>query len=298
MQMFTGSMPALVTPMRNSGDIDWEALAGLIEWHIQEGTDALVAMGTTGESATMNHTEHGAVIGFVVDRVNKRIPVIAGTGSNCTDEAIAMSQDAHKRGADALLQVVPYYNRPSQEGLVQHFSAIAQAVDLPQLLYNVPTRTGLDMATETALRLAEIGNIVGIKEAGGDAERWQSYGARADFAFISGEDANNLSMMRSGACGVISVTANVAPKLMCQFCRAANSGDWDLAESLHEQLLPLHAAIFCEPSPAPAKWALNYMGAVQDELRLPLVPLAEEANKAKMRSVLAQLGIEANQLKR
>ena len=295
MQMFTGSMPALVTPMRNQGDIDWEALSELIEWHIQEGTDALVAMGTTGESATMNHTEHGAVIGFVVDRVNKRIPVIAGTGSNCTDEAIAMSQDAQKRGADALLQVVPYYNRPSQEGLFRHFSAIAEAVSLPHLLYNVPPRTGSDLATETALRLAEIDNIVGIKEAGGDAERWRIYGERADFAFISGEDANNLAMMRLGACGLISVTANVAPKLMSKFCRAANSGDWQQAERLHEQLMPLHKAIFCEASPAPAKWALSYMGVMQHELRLPLVPLSD-AGQNTLRPVLEQLGIGANQL--
>ena len=295
MQMFTGSMPALVTPMRNQGEIDWEALSGLIEWHIQEGTDALVAMGTTGECATMNHTEHGAVIGFVVDRVNKRIPVIAGTGSNCTDEAIAMSQDAQKRGADALLQVVPYYNRPSQEGLVQHFSAIAEAVALPQLLYNVPTRTSLDLATKTTLRLAEIDNIVGIKEAGGDAERWRSYGELENFAFISGEDANNLAMMQLGACGLISVTANVAPKLMSQFCHAANSGDWQQAQRLHEQLMPLHKAIFCEASPAPAKWALSYMGAIQHELRLPLVPLSD-AGQATLRPVLEQLGIGANLL--
>ena len=292
MEMFTGSMPALVTPMRNQGEIDWEALSELIEWHIQEGTDALVAMGTTGESATMNHTEHGAVIGFVVDRVSKRIPVIAGTGSNCTSEAIDMSQDAQKRGADALLQVVPYYNRPSQEGLLQHFNAIAEAVALPHLLYNVPTRTGLDLATDTAMRLAEIDNIVGIKEAGGDEQRWRSYGEREDFAFISGDDANNFAMMQLGACGLISVTANVAPKLMSQFCRAANSGDWQQAESLHQQLLPLHQAIFCEASPAPAKWALSHMGLIQNELRLPMIPLSD-AGQRTLSLVLEQLGISA-----
>ena len=290
MNIFTGSMPAVVTPMQADGTVDWDALADLIEWHIDQGTDALVTVGTTGESATLNHGEHGAVIGFVVDRVRKRIPVIAGTGSNSTDEATELSLDAQKRGADALLQVVPYYNRPSQEGLYQHFQTLANAVALPHLLYNVPTRTGLDMATETTVRLAEIDNIVGIKEAGGDEQRWRTYGELDDFAFVCGEDANNYPMMRLGACGIISVSANVAPKLLSEFCSAANSGDWPLAQQLHQRLAPLHKVMFCEPSPAAPKWALSHMGLINNNLRLPMLPLSPEAQQQVL-AVLQQLAI-------
>ena len=290
MNIFTGSMPAVVTPMQADSTVDWDALADLIEWHIDQGTDALVTVGTTGESATLNHGEHGAVIGFVVDRVRKRIPVIAGTGSNSTDEATELSLDAQKRGADALLQVVPYYNRPSQEGLYQHFQTLANAVALPHLLYNVPTRTGLDMATETTMRLAEIDNIAGIKEAGGDEQRWRTYGELDDFAFVCGEDANNYNMMRLGACGIISVSANVAPKLLSEFCAAANAGDWQLAQQLHQLLSPLHEVVFCEPSPAAPKWALSHMGLIANNLRLPMLPLSPDGQQ-RVLAVLEQLEI-------
>ena len=290
MNIFTGSMPAVVTPMQADGTVDWDALADLIEWHIDQGTDALVTVGTTGESATLNHGEHGTVIGFVVDRVRKRIPVIAGTGSNSTDEATELSRDAQKRGADALLQVVPYYNRPSQEGLYRHFQTLANAVALPHLLYNVPTRTGLDMATETTVRLAEIDNIAGIKEAGGDEQRWRTYGELDDFAFVCGEDANNYNMMRLGACGIISVSANVAPKLLSEFCAAANAGDWPLAQQLHQLLAPLHEAVFCEPSPAAPKWALSHMGLIANNLRLPMLPLSPDGQQ-RVLAVLEQLEI-------
>ena len=295
MSSFAGSIPAIITPMDAAGKVDWESFAQLIEWHIAQGSDAIVAVGTTGESATLSHAEHGAVIGFVVDRVNKRVPVIAGAGSNSTAEAIDLSRDAQKRGADALLQVVPYYNRPSQQGLYRHFRALAEAVALPQILYNVPRRTGLDLETETTVELAKIDNIVGVKEAGGDQERWEVYGSLEDFSFLSGEDPNLLAMLRCGASGIISVTANVAPALMSEFCRLGNAGDWQSAEPLHQRLLPLHQALFCEPSPAAPKWALQRMGLIaSDAVRMPMLALSAEGQQ-QLLPVLQQLGLSNQQ---
>ena len=280
--MLTGSIVALVTPMRDNGDIDWVALDSLIEWHIESGTHGIVPMGTTGESATLDTDEHLQVIKRTIEVVAKRIPVIAGTGSNSTAEAIHQTQEAQALGADACLLVTPYYNRPTQEGLYQHYKAISQATTVPIVLYNVPPRTGCDMQAETVARLANFSNIVGIKDACGDATRITAIKgaltglAQDEFFLLSGEDAQTLEMMTLGAVGTISVTANVLPELMSQFCASYLSGDHSQARSLDTRLQPVHNALFLESSPTPTKWILSELGRMQGGIRLPLIPLSAQ----------------------
>ncbi|WP_415903398.1 4-hydroxy-tetrahydrodipicolinate synthase [Neptuniibacter sp. QD29_5] len=276
--MITGSIVALVTPMLSNGDVDWDSLDKLVDWHLDKGTDSIVAVGTTGESATLNCDEHCQVIKRVVDRVAGRIPVIAGTGANSTSEAIELTAEAKNAGADACLLVTPYYNKPTQEGLYQHYKAIAEAVDIPQILYNVPGRTACDMQTETVLRLAEISNIVGVKEATGDVPRGIDLISRApaDFAVYSGDDATAVELMLEGGKGNISVTANVAPAEMAEMCSLAMSGKAEEARTLNNSLMPLHEKLFVEANPIPVKWALAEMGYMGLGIRLPLTVLADE----------------------
>jgi 4-hydroxy-tetrahydrodipicolinate synthase len=268
-------------------DVDWEALERLVEWHIDQQTHALVAVGTTGESATLSVEEHSRVIKFMVDISQGRIPVIAGTGANCTREAIELTEAAKKAGADACLLVTPYYNKPTQEGLYQHYKAIAQAVDIDQILYNVPSRTACDMLPETALRLSEISNIVGIKEATGDLDRgaWLIDNAPKDFAIYSGDDHTARELMLLGGHGDISVTANVAPKEMSRMCEAAINGDAEQALDIDKQLLGLHDAMFVESNPIPVKWAVSQLGLINDAIRLPLTQLSK-ANQVKVLQAL------------
>ena len=276
--MLTGSMVAMVTPMNEEGAVDWSALEGLVEHHISQGTDGIVSVGTTGESATLDHEEHGEVITRTVKVVAGRIPVIGGTGANSTTEAIALTQRAVDAGVDACLLVVPYYNKPPQEGLYQHFKAIAEAVAIPQILYNVPGRTAVDMHNDTTVRLTEIDNIVAIKDATNDLDRGRDLIARcpSDFAIYSGEDGSACELMLAGGKGTISVTANVAPQLMHRMCQAAVSGDVEQARALNDQLADLHIAMFLESNPIPAKWALKQQGLIGGGIRLPLVPLSEQ----------------------
>ena len=281
-KMITGSIVALVTPMQSgSMTVDWAALEVLIEWHVEQGTDAIVAVGTTGESATLNVSEHGKVIEFVVDKVCGRIPVIAGTGANSTSEAIELTQTAKKVGADACLLVTPYYNKPTQQGLFEHYKAIATAVDIDQVLYNVPGRTACDMVPDTVARLSRFRNIVGIKEATGDVSRLDELKASCapDFAFYSGDDATARQFMVKGGHGNISVTANVAPKLMSEMCAAALRGDSNRAEEIDLNLNLLHSALFVEANPIPVKWAVSQMGMMENVLRLPMTALSEEHKK-------------------
>lgn len=275
--MIQGSMVALVTPMHADGSLDWPALHKLVDWHLQEGTHAIVAMGTTGESATLDVDEHLAVIKAVVDQVHGRIPVIAGTGANSTSEAVELTQAAKDRGADACLLVTPYYNKPTQEGLFLHHQHIAQQVSIPQYLYNVPGRTGVDMKPETALRLATVPNIAGIKEATGDLDRAKILiqQAPATFAIISGDDATAVDLILLGGKGDISVTANVVPSAIARMCELALAGKAAEARAINDQLMPLHAAMFVESNPIPVKWAVEYLGYIQSGIRLPLTPLAE-----------------------
>ena len=277
--MISGSIVALVTPMHaGSLEVDWDALARLVDWHIAEGTSSIVAVGTTGESATLNVAEHSAVIRFVVEQAAGRIPVIAGTGANSTSEAIELTQGAKEAGADACLLVTPYYNKPTQEGLYQHHKAVAGAVAIDQILYNVPGRTACDMLPETVLRLSAISNIVGIKEATGDLPRAQQIISQRpeDFAVYSGDDHSARELMLLGGNGDISVTANVAPAMMAQLCAAALASDAELAEQIDSRLKPVHDAMFVESNPIPAKWALSELGFMDGAIRLPLTPLAEE----------------------
>ena len=275
--MFRGSMVALVTPMTHTGGIDEQALEASVAFHIENGTDAIVAVGTTGESATLSHKEHSYVVKRVVQLVNKRIPVIAGTGSNSTDEAIELTQAAMRDGADACLLVTPYYNKPPQEGLYQHYKKIAEAVAIPQILYNVPGRTGCDLLPETVERLASISNIVGIKEATGNIERArdiiQRCGERMDV--YSGDDATAMELILAGGKGNISVTANVAPAAMHAMCKAALAGDRETAARIDATVADLHRVLFLEPNPIPVKWAVHKLGFGSESLRLPLVPLSE-----------------------
>ncbi len=273
--MFSGSMVALVTPMHTDGRVDQAALEKLVEFHIENGTDAIVAMGTTGESATLNEKEHCQVIKQVVNMAANRIPVIAGTGANSTTEAIELTQCAMAAGADACLLVTPYYNKPTQEGLYQHFKKIAESVAIPQILYNVPGRTAVDMLHETVVRLSGIANIVGIKDATGDLQRGQKLitecGDKLDI--YSGDDATAMELILMGARGDISVTANVAPKAMHEMCAAALAGDRATAESINQRLLALHSKLFVESNPIPVKWALYEMGLIPEGIRLPLTVL-------------------------
>jgi len=276
--MIQGSIVALVTPMAADGAVDFPALDRLVEWHLAEGTDGIVAVGTTGESATLDVDEHLAVIRRVVGVVKGRIPVIAGTGANSTREAIELTEAGRQAGAQACLLVTPYYNKPPQEGLYRHYKAIAEAVPVPIVLYNVPGRTGCDMLPATVARLAAIDNIVGLKEAKGELGRIRQLLDLKlhDFSLYSGDDATACESILLGCHGDISVTANVAPRLMHQMCAAAQKGDRAGAEQLDRMLVPLHKDLFVEPNPIPAKWALNKMGLIPAGIRLPLVPLANE----------------------
>lgn len=292
--MFKGSLVALVTPMHADGQIAWEALEALVEWHIEQGTDGLVAVGTTGESATLDEAEHCAVIRAVVRAAAGRVPVVAGTGSNSTHEAIILTRCAQQAGADACLLVTPYYNKPPQEGLYQHFHAVAAAVDIPQILYNVPGRTACDLLPETVARLAQLTHIVGIKEATGKLERLAAIRASCppEFACYSGDDATACEFILQGGQGVISVTANVAPALMHQMCQAALAGATAAAHALDSKLMALHRDLFLEANPIPVKWALTHMGLIPPGIRLPLVPLSAPYH-LPLRAALAQAEIAA-----
>lgn len=276
--MITGSLVALVTPMHPDGSIHWEHLDALVDFHIENGTDGIVAVGTTGESATLDPEEHCQTIGHIIKRVNGRIPVIAGTGANSTREAIELTTEAHKLGADACLLVVPYYNKPSQEGLYQHFRAIAEAVPVNQMLYNVPGRTACDMMNETVERLADIPNIVGIKDATGNIPRGAELieAVKGRLAVYSGDDATAADLMLAGAKGNVSVTANVAPRAMADLCKAAIAGDRDETARLNDLLNPLNRKLFLEANPIPVKWALARMGLIGEGIRLPLTVLDQK----------------------
>lgn len=292
--MIKGSIVAIVTPMHADGSLDYDSLDRLVDWHIAEGTDGIVIVGTTGESATVTVEEHCTLIKACVDRVAGRIPVIAGSGGNSTAEAIVLTRYAKEAGADATLQVVPYYNRPTQEGMYQHFKAIAEAVDLPVILYNVPGRTVADMSNETVLRLASIKNIIGIKDATGNIGRGLDLLrlVPADFAVYSGDDPTAMALMLAGGKGNISVTANVAPRAMAEVCKAAMAGDIGRAIDINNKIFPLHQKLFIEPNPVPVKWALAEMGRMPAGLRLPLVPLAAEFHPA-VRAALVEAGVLA-----
>ncbi|MGD8885115.1 MAG: 4-hydroxy-tetrahydrodipicolinate synthase [Gammaproteobacteria bacterium] len=276
--MFHGSMVALVTPMHEDGSLDYDSLDRLVEFHIENQTDAIVAVGTTGESATLDEEEHCQTIARVVKKAAKRVPVIAGTGSNSTSEAINLTRCAMEAGADACLLVTPYYNKPTQEGLYLHYKRIAEAVPVPQILYNVPGRTVCDMLPETVARLAEISNIVGIKEATGNVQRGKEIidkcGNKLDV--YSGDDATALELMLLGGKGDISVTANVAPKAMHDMCAAALRGERAEAEKINQTLMALHKDLFLEANPIPVKWALHEMGLIGDGIRLPLTHLSDK----------------------
>jgi 4-hydroxy-tetrahydrodipicolinate synthase len=289
--MITGSLVALVTPMLPDGSLDMPAFRALIDWHIAQGTDGLVIVGTTGESPTVNTEEHCLLIKTAVDQAAGRVPVIAGTGANSTTEAIELTECAKQSGAAAGLSVAPYYNKPTQEGLYQHFKAIAEAVDLPLILYNVPGRTASDIGNETALRLAGVPGVVGIKDATGNIERGSELIKRAPshFAIYSGDDASGMVLMLLGGKGVISVTANVAPKLMHEMCVAAMSGDLIRAREINFRLLGLHQKLFVEANPIPVKWAMVEMGRIQSGIRLPLVPLSTSHHDT-LRAVMKEAG--------
>lgn len=290
--MIKGSIVAIVTPMHADGSLDFAGLNQLIDWHIAEGTDSIVIAGTTGESATVSVEEHCALIKATVTKVAGRVPVIAGAGANSTAEAIKLTTFAKEAGADATLQVVPYYNRPTQEGMYQHFKAIAEAVDLPVILYNVPGRTVADMSNETILRLADIPNIVGVKDATGNIGRGYDLLRLApkSFAVYSGDDPTAMALMLAGGAGNISVTANVAPRAMAELCKAAMAGDIATAVALNNKVFPLHQKLFIEPNPVPVKWALAAMGKMPSGIRLPLVPLADGYHEA-VRAALREAGV-------
>jgi len=290
--MITGSLVAIVTPMHEDGRLDLGAFRKLIDWHVEEGTDGIVVVGTTGESPTVNFDEHKELIRLAVQHARGRIPIIAGTGGNSTAEAIELTESAKKAGATACLSVVPYYNKPTQEGLYLHFRKIAETVELPMVLYNVPGRTVADMQTDTVLRLAQVPGIIGIKEATANIERNTDLIRRAprNFAVYSGDDATCLALILMGGHGVISVTANVAPKLMHQMCAAALVGDVKKARELNFRLFPLHQKLFVEANPIPVKWALAEMGRIEHGLRLPLAPLAEKFHQT-VREALHEAGI-------
>ena len=291
--MLTGSLVAIVTPMLEDGSLDLARFKSLIDWHIAEGTQGIVVVGTTGESPTVDFDEHKELIRVAVEHAAGRVPVIAGTGANSTAEAIELSESAKQSGAQYSLSVVPYYNKPTQEGMYRHFRAIAEAVDLPLILYNVPGRTVADLQNDTVLRLAEVPNIVGIKDATANMERGSDLLRRApgDFAVYSGEDATGLPLMLMGGRGVISVTANVAPRLMQEMCAAALSGDITRAREANDRLLGLHTKLFVEANPIPVKWALAQMGLIEPGIRLPLVPLSANFHEV-VREAMRQAGIQ------
>ncbi len=290
--MITGSMVAIVTPMHDDGSLDLEAFRGLIDFHIGQGTDGIVVVGTTGESPTVDVEEHELLIAEAVKHAAGRIPIIAGTGANSTREAIELASFSRKAGANASLTVVPYYNKPTQEGLYLHFRAIAEAVDMPHILYNVPGRTVADMNNDTVLRLAQIPNIVGIKDATGNIERGSDLLLRApkDFAVYSGDDASTLALMLLGAHGSISVTANVAPWLMHEMCSVALKGELSKAREINFRLLGLHRNLFIEANPIPVKWAVARMGYIKNVLRLPLTPLSN-SSCTSVEAAMRQAGV-------
>ena len=292
--MITGSICAIVTPMQEDGSLDLNAFRNLLDFHVQEGTDAVVVVGTTGESPTVSVDEHCELIKVAVEHIAGRIPVIAGTGGNSTAEAIELTEFAKKAGADMSLSVVPYYNRPTQEGMYRHFKAIAEAVELPILLYNVPGRTVADMANDTILRLAEVPGIVGVKDATGNIDRACDLIARApkDFALYTGDDMTAVATISLGFHGDISVTANVAPRMMHEMCEAARLGNIAQARELHFKLLALHRDLFCEANPIPVKWAVHRLGLSPNGIRLPLTELSD-AGKAKVTAALQQAGLLA-----
>jgi 4-hydroxy-tetrahydrodipicolinate synthase len=290
--MITGSLVAIVTPMQPDGRLDMARFRELIDWHVAEGTDGIVVVGTTGESPTVDFDEHKELIRVAVDHAKGRIPVIAGTGGNSTAEAIELTESAKKAGATACLSVVPYYNKPTQEGLYQHFRRVAETVSLPMILYNVPGRTVADLQNDTVMRLAQVPGIIGIKDATASIERGTDLVKRAPrgFAVYSGEDATALALILLGGQGVISVTANVAPRLMHEMCAAALVGDVRKARDINLRLLGLHQKLFVEANPIPVKWALAQMGRIEAGLRLPLTPLAEKFHES-VRGALAEAGI-------
>ena len=289
--MFKGSIVAIVTPFKND-KLDEKALSDLIEWHISEGTNAIVPCGTTGESATLNYDEHYRVIELTIQVVNKRVPVIAGTGANSTSETIMMTGKAKKLGADGALLVVPYYNKPTQEGLYRHYKAIAEEVDIPIVLYNVPGRTALNMLPQTVARLAEIKNIVAIKEATGDMAQASEILRLCSnkLAVLSGDDFTTFSLMALGGKGTISVSANVAPKDVSEMCRALEEGNFDKARKLHFKLEPLNKSMFIETNPISVKTALSLMGKIQEEIRLPMCPMSSD-NKDKLKNIIKNYGL-------
>jgi len=290
--MITGSLVAIVTPMLEDGRLDLPRFKALIDWHIAEGTSAIVVVGTTGESPTVDFDEHKELIRVAVEHSNGRLPIIAGTGGNSTAEAIELSASAAKNGATASLSVVPYYNKPTQEGMYQHFRKIAETVDLPMILYNVPVRTVADLHNDTVLRLAQLPGIIGIKDATSNMERCTDLIRRAprNFAIYSGDDSAALALILLGGQGVISVTANVAPRMMAEMCSAALVGDVKKARELNLRLIGLHQKLFVETSPAPVKWAMAQMGLIEPGLRLPMVPLTERSYDA-VREAMNEAGI-------
>jgi 4-hydroxy-tetrahydrodipicolinate synthase len=291
--MLTGSLVAIVTPMLEDGSLDLARFKSLIDWHIVEGTQGIVVVGTTGESPTVDFDEHKELIRIAVAHAAGRVPIIAGTGANSTAEAIELSESAKRSGAQLSLSVVPYYNKPTQEGMYRHFRAIAEAVDLPLILYNVPGRTVADLQNDTVLRLAQVSNIVGIKDATGSMERCSDLLRRApkEFAIYSGEDVAGLPLILMGGHGVISVTANVAPRLMQEMCAAALAGDLARARAANNRLLGLHTKLFVEGNPIPVKWVLAQMGMIEPSLRLPLAPLSAHFHEV-LRDAMQQAGIK------
>jgi len=292
MRPIIGSIVALVTPMHEDRSVDYDALRRLIDWHIAEGTDCIGVVGTTGESPTVTVEEHCEIIRVSVEHARGRVPIMAGAGANSTAEAIELTRFAREVGADCSLQVVPYYNKPSQEGMYRHFRAVAEAVDLPVVLYNVPGRTVADLQHDTVVRLAQVPGVVGIKEATGNIERaaWLIKQAPAGFSIYSGDDGTAVALMLLGGHGNVSVTANVAPRLMHEMCMAAIASDLQRARALHLQLLPLHRHLFCEPSPAPAKWALSQLGRCNAAVRLPLTELTV-TGQALVSAALRESGV-------
>jgi len=289
--MFAGSIVALVTPFKD-GKVDWESLDGLVEFHIKNGTHGIVPCGTTGESATLSHQEHDDVIKAVIKAVKKRVPVIAGTGSNSTDEAIRLTREAEKSGADGALLISPYYNRPTQEGIYQHYKKVAASVGIPLIVYNIPGRTGSKIEPETLARLSEIKNVAGVKEATGSVDQAIDVVrlCKAGFGVYSGEDSLTFSLMALGGKGVISTVANIVPKEMAELAQACLKGDWEKGRKLQFQIVPLIRAVFIETNPIPIKTALSLMGKCRGDLRLPLTPMSE-GNLKKLKTAMADFGL-------
>lgn len=286
--IFRGSIVALVTPFKDDGSVDYDALAALVEWQIASGTNGIVPCGTTGESPTLTHEEHEEVVAAVVKLVRKRVPVLAGAGSNCTAESLRLVRHAEKVGADGVLVITPYYNKPTQAGLIAHYKSVAGATSLPVVIYNVPGRTGVCIAPETVAELAQVENIVGIKEASGSVDMTSAILTSCNIDVLSGDDSLTLPIMAVGGCGVISVAANVVPEKMVALTRAVAKGDLPTAERLHRQLYPLFRALFIETNPVPVKAALAMMGKIRENYRLPLVPM-QPGNRAKLEEALRKV---------